>query len=40
MLNLDPNSTNLPLFTLRQLKHVEQGDAVVELPELGEKGAQ
>lgn len=31
------SATNLPLFTLRQLKHVEQGDAVVELPELGKK---
>lgn len=30
-------ATNLPLFTLRQLKHVEQGDAVVELPELRKK---
>lgn len=25
---------NLPLFTVRELKHLEQGDAVVELPEL------
>lgn len=37
MLNLDFSTTNLPLFTLRQLKHVEQGDAVVELPELGKR---
>lgn len=31
------SATHLPLFTLRQLKHFEEGDAVVELPELGKK---